>query len=76
MEFILNNSMANDKYTPAYPVELAMKSTKTLPDGLPAGSSIWVTDKLDIVFYDGEGNWYREADKPVPVGHPISELFA
>jgi hypothetical protein len=31
MEFILNNSMANDKYTPAYPVELAMKSDKILP---------------------------------------------
>lgn len=75
MEFILNNAIANDKYTPAYPVELAMKSDKILPNDVPAGSSIWVTDKLDVVFYDGEGNWYRKADTPVPAGQPVSALF-
>jgi hypothetical protein len=34
-----------------------------------------VTDKLDVVFYDGEGNWYRKADTPVPAGQPVSALF-
>ena len=75
MEFILNNAMANDKYIPASPVKLAMHSDKILPGDVPAGSTIWVTDKLDLVFYDGEGNWYREADNPVPAGQPISALF-
>ena len=75
MAFIVNNSMANDKYIPVFPVELAMKSTEILPSDVPARSVIWVTDKMDAVCYDGDGHWYREADKPVAAGQPISALF-
>jgi hypothetical protein len=75
MAFIVDNSMAGGTYLSVSPVELAMKSTEMLPGNVPARSVIWVTDKMDIAVYDGDGNWYREADKPVAVGQPISALF-
>jgi hypothetical protein len=38
-------------------------------------ATIFVVDKMDVVISDGENNWYREADKPVAAGQPISALF-
>lgn len=57
------------------PKELTAKSHEILPAGLPISSSIFVIDKIDFVWCDGEDNWYREADKPVAAGQPISALF-
>lgn len=55
--------------------DMAAKSTDTLPSGCPILSTIFVVDKVDVCFCDGENNWYREADKPVAAGQPISALF-
>lgn len=56
-------------------VSLVMKSTDILPDNVPPGTSAWISDKLGVVFYDGEGNWYRKQDTPFPAGQPASVLF-
>jgi hypothetical protein len=55
--------------------EMAAKSTDILPAGAPILSTIFVVDKMDVIVCDGENNWYREADKPVASGQPISALF-
>lgn len=55
--------------------EMAAKSTDILPSGSPIMSTIFVVDKMDVVISDGEDHWYREADKPVDAGQPISVLF-
>lgn len=60
-------------FTIAY--EMAAKSTDILPSGAPVMSTIFVVDKMDVVVCDGEDNWYREADKPIAAGQPISALF-
>ena len=55
--------------------DMAAKSTDMLPFGCPILTTIFVVDKVGVVFCDGEDNWYREADKPVAAGQPISALF-
>lgn len=58
-----------------HPFDIAARSTELLPAGCVISTSIFVVDKLDFVFCDGEDHWYREADKPVASGQPISALF-
>lgn len=61
--------------TGEYPYDMAAKSYETLPAGMPIMATIFVVDKMDVVICDGENNWYRRADTPVPAGSPISALF-
>lgn len=70
-----NNYVGMPQIAHAKPYDMAALSTDTLPEGCPILSTIFVVDKVDVVFSDGEGNWYREADKPVAAGQPISALF-
>ena len=63
------------KRTGEYPYDMAAKSHETLPVGKPIMATIFVVDKMDVVISDGENNWYREADKPIAAGQPISALF-
>ena len=58
-----------------FPYYMAAKSNGVLPSNLPIMAAIFVVDKMDIILCDGENNWYREADKPVAAGKPISALF-
>lgn len=55
--------------------DMAGLSTDILPANCPIMSTIFVVDKMDVAICDGEGNWYREAGKPVKAGQPISALF-
>ncbi len=61
--------------TGEYPYDMAAKSHEILPVGKPIMATIFVIDKMDVVISDGENNWYRKADTPVPAGSPISALF-
>ncbi len=63
------------KRTGEYPYDMAAKSTDILPSGKPIMATIFVVDKMDVVVCDGNNKWYREADKPVAAGQPISALF-
>jgi len=69
------NGRAIRDYDLVNPVHLGGRSDQILPFGLPVGSDIWVADKLDYVFCDGEDHWYRKKDEPVDAGNPISMLF-
>lgn len=55
--------------------DIGATSDETLPYGCPIMSSIFIVDKMDVIVSDGRDNWYREADKPVAAGQPISSLF-
>jgi hypothetical protein len=57
------------------PADISVRSNEILPVGCPIGTSIFVIDKLDFAWCDGEDHWYREADKPVDAGQPIAALF-
>lgn len=72
---ILNTGISGDTFMTAHPYDMAAKSTDTLPHDCPIMTNIFVVDKMDVVVCDGEDNWYREADKPVAAGQPISALF-
>ena len=72
---ILNTSSTQEDFEPSYPYELAENSDGILPSGCPCMSTIFVVDKVDVVFCDGKDHWYREKDKPVDAGQPISALF-
>lgn len=72
---ILNTGIAGDVFVTAHPYDMVAKSTDTLPADCPAMTCIFVVDKMDAIVCDGENNWYREADKPVASGQPISALF-
>ena len=54
---------------------IAVTTTQTLPDGCYIGTQIFVVDKMAVAVCDGNDNWYREADKPVAAGQPVSALF-
>ena len=75
---IVNGKVVNapaDSGKSGPPWEIASTSDETLPAGCPILSTIFVVDKVGVCFCDGEDNWYREADKPVAAGQPISALF-
>ena len=55
--------------------DIGATSDETLPFGCSTMSTIFVVDKMDVIVCDGRDNWYREADKPVAAGQPISSLF-
>ena len=57
------------------PYDIAAVSSETLPSGCPIMTTIFVVDKIGVAFSDGQDNWYRESDKPVAAGQPISALF-
>lgn len=73
--YLLNAFAAVPGCPNEHPYEGAARSGAPLPAGWPIRSSIFVVDKVDVVFCDGNDNWYREADKPVAAGQPISSLF-
>lgn len=75
MLITLNKCTTCEGMATAYPYDIAGKSTDTLPADCPIMTTVFVVDKMDVVISDGEGNWYREADKPVAAGQPISALF-
>ena len=58
-----------------YPYDMAAKSTDILPSDKPIMATIFVVDKMEFIVCDGNNNWYREANRPVAAGKPISELF-
>lgn len=70
-----NGKVVSGPVSSRYEAEIASTSDETLPAGLPVGSTIFVVDKMNVVVCDGKDNWYREADKPVEAGQPISALF-
>ena len=72
---IKNGKVVPDRDTTKHPYDIAARSNELLPAGCSISTSIFVVDKLDFVFCDGEDRWYREADKPVASGQPISALF-
>lgn len=72
---IKNGKVVPDKHTKKHPYDIAATSTELLPFDCSIMTSIFVVDKVDVVFCDGNDTWYREADKPVASGQPISALF-
>lgn len=72
---IKDGKVVPDKDTTKHPYDIAAMSTELLPSGCSIMTTIFVIDKIDVCFCDGNDNWYREADKPVPSGQPISALF-
>lgn len=54
---------------------IAVTTAQTLPSDCYIGTPIFIVDKLDVAFCDGNDNWYREAGKPVAAGQPVSALF-
>lgn len=75
MVHLINSGSTIEGLETTYPLELTALSTDTLPADCPIMSTIFVVDKLDVVFCGGDDNWYREADTPVAAGQPISALF-
>ena len=57
------------------PYDIAARSDEVLPSGCPIMTNIFIVDKVSVAFSDGLDHWYREADKPVDAGQPISALF-
>lgn len=57
------------------PADIAATTDEFLPSGCMIGTSIFIIDKIDFCWCDGLNHWYREADKPVNAGQPISALF-
>ena len=73
---IKNGVVVPDKDTKKHPYDLAARSEETLPFDCSIMTTLFVVDKMDVVVCDGDNRWYREADKPVASGQPISALFA
>ena len=72
---ITNGKVVPDKDTKKHPYDIAARSEETLPFGCSIMTTIFVVDKFAVCVCDGEDRWYREADKPVASGQPISALF-
>lgn len=64
-----------DSDTTKHPYDIAARSEETLPFGCSIMTAIFVIDKMGLCYCDGNDQWYREADKPVASGQPISKLF-
>ena len=54
---------------------IAVRTDQILPSGCYIGTSIFIVDKMDVAFCDGNDNWYRDTDKPVAAGQLVSALF-
>ena len=72
---IKNGKVVPDSDKTKHPYDIAARSEETLPFGCSISTSIFIIDKIDVCFCDGNDQWYREADKPVASGQPISALF-
>jgi len=72
---IKDGKVVPDKDTTKHPYDIAARSEERLPFDCSIMTSIFVVDKISVCFCDGNNQWYREADKPVASGLPISALF-
>lgn len=60
------------------PLEMASRSEAIAPAGCPIRSTVFIIDKQNAAFCDGEDRWYAYVDgevKYVEAGQPFSGLF-
>lgn len=78
--YLLNTETTRDDIETAHPFDMGARSEAILPADCPIMSNIFVVDKMDVVFCDGENGWYRtDSDtgevRTATAGQAISTLF-
>ena len=54
---------------------LRVLSDEIMPICCPKGTEAFIIDKRKAAFSDGKGNWYAQADTPIPGGQAWAALF-
>ena len=76
--YLVSGFIALQGHPNVHPYEGAARSDAILPSGWPIRSTICVVDKVDVVFCDGQDNWYACVDDEIRTavsGQPISALY-